>query len=296
MLTPEEMKLLYYIGKNDYTGRGEIIDAGAFCGGSAYALAAGLNDNPVVSSTKGRVHSFDLFRADESYTVAYIQNLFYSRFDEDGRLVSRTREVEVNESFLDIYLFQTQRYAESIQVHQGSLLEKRWGETEVEVLFIDVAKTQELQSHLFALFGDRLIVNRTILIQQDYHHAWHPYIHVAMEYLRPYFEILVSNAGATRAYRLISPLPSQALKRVIDYDFSAQERRDLLAQAVALCVPGEALVLDLVRVRQAVVDSDRDGIDAVAAEVIARHGSGASAGYVRESLRALLPPEFSVPS
>src|ERR1700704_5140207 len=46
MIGPEERRALYWLGKNWFTGRGEIVDAGAYIGASAFSIAAGLNDNP----------------------------------------------------------------------------------------------------------------------------------------------------------------------------------------------------------------------------------------------------------
>ena len=48
MLGGEERQFLYFAARDFYAGAGEIVDAGAFLGASAGALAAGLRDNPRV--------------------------------------------------------------------------------------------------------------------------------------------------------------------------------------------------------------------------------------------------------
>ena len=42
MLSAQELELLYTLARDQYTGQGEIIDGGAFLGGSTLALATGL--------------------------------------------------------------------------------------------------------------------------------------------------------------------------------------------------------------------------------------------------------------
>lgn len=289
MLIPEEVKLLHFLGSQVYTGQGEIIDAGAFCGGSAYAFAAGLSENGAVTRKSKRIFSYDLFRCDEPYTRDFVQNVFYSRYDEFGRLLHPIRTVEMNESFLDVFLFQTQRYSEMITPKPGSFLDFSWDDRPIEILFIDVAKTLELQSHAFKTFGARMIPGRTILIQQDFHHMWHPYIHVAMEFLRPYFDIVVSAVGATRAYKLKHAISASDLQRVIDYDFTVEERRRLLRQTVDLAPPEEQPLLEMVLVRQAVVDGDQAVLRQTVQEAWNTYKHSNYANYVAGSVAQLCP-------
>lgn len=54
------------LARDQYTGQGEIIDGGAFLGGSTLALATGLRDNPSVANRAGRVDLYDMFVADHS--------------------------------------------------------------------------------------------------------------------------------------------------------------------------------------------------------------------------------------
>lgn len=231
MIVPGEQALLYLIGRDVWTGAGEIVDAGAFCGASAYALAAGLHDGASDTRRDGRIWSYDLFAANDAYTRDYIQTAFYAFTDPAGAIKFCKREVAFGESFLDIFEFQTQRYASHIRAFPGSILDHAWDGSDIEVLFIDVAKTLEIQQHLFRSFLPKLIPGG-ILLQQDFHHAWHPYIHVAMEYLAPYFRITHPHVGATRAYQLIDRIPSTALDRVTRHDFAPDEAIGLMRRCI----------------------------------------------------------------
>ena len=51
MLSFAERATLFQLAKYCYRGRGEIVDAGAFLGGSAFSLGRGLLENPAVSAT-----------------------------------------------------------------------------------------------------------------------------------------------------------------------------------------------------------------------------------------------------
>src|ERR1700721_2160076 len=67
MLNEEEVKMLRWLSANHYRGAGEIIDAGAFLGGSTVAFCKGLRD----ADWRGRiVQSYDLFISDK-YSAAY---------------------------------------------------------------------------------------------------------------------------------------------------------------------------------------------------------------------------------
>src|SRR6185295_8740314 len=71
MLIPGEIRLLYRLGCHYYSGAGAIIDAGTFCGASAYALAAGVADNPRNLPKHRPVHAYDTFLARDEYTRQY---------------------------------------------------------------------------------------------------------------------------------------------------------------------------------------------------------------------------------
>src|SRR5688572_8941497 len=71
MLSEQELTLLYDLAGEHYTGQGEIVDGGAFLGGSTLALACGVRDNPHLTRKDGRVHSYDFFVSD-CFTSRYL--------------------------------------------------------------------------------------------------------------------------------------------------------------------------------------------------------------------------------
>src|SRR5262245_14469432 len=67
MLTRAERQFLYFAAREFYSGSGEIVDAGAFLGASALALAAGLHDNRTVRHKAKRISSYDFFEFADFY-------------------------------------------------------------------------------------------------------------------------------------------------------------------------------------------------------------------------------------
>lgn len=130
MLSAQELKLLYTLARDRYAGRGEIIDAGAFLGGSTLALACGLRDNPGTFSKQGRVHSYDRFVSDK-YVAQFI----------DGYPEGTSTRPYYDSVIADV--------ASYVLVDEGDIISRPWPtNSPIEILFIDVAKSWETNDFL----------------------------------------------------------------------------------------------------------------------------------------------------
>jgi hypothetical protein len=217
-LGEEERRCLCWLAKEVYTGAGLIVDGGSYIGASAYCLAEGLSQNPTTSFTEPSIYAYDLFVALDEYVVNDINE--------------KVRRMALNESYFDIFQQQTAKYCDLIKVFRGDICQYSLLDKPIEILFIDVAKTLEINKHLAREFFPALIPGKSLVIQQDFYHLWHPYIHVTMEYLRDYFEILDPLVRhQSRLYQLQSPIPTEHLDRITRYDFSLAERTKLLARS-----------------------------------------------------------------
>ena len=116
MLSAQELMLLYRLARDAYAGCGEIVDGGAFLGGSTLALALGLRDNPRVEDKQFRIHSYDYFVADH----------FVAQF------ISGVPEGESTRPYYDSVIAPV---ASHVAVHEGDLADR----FEQEVRGIDVA-------------------------------------------------------------------------------------------------------------------------------------------------------------
>ncbi len=246
MIGPEERRCYYWLGKSWLSGRGCIVDAGAFLGASTLCFAAGaaaggrrdFNGDPLV-------HAYDYFKVVDKYV---------------GEAISREfRPIAPGESYLDIFATQTGSYADMIRAYPGDFLERRWSGAPIEILFIDIAKTSELCAHAVAEFFPCLIPGRSVLVHQDYFHCWHPYIHVGMEFLDEEFELIDEHVPhQSRVWRLARPIPAEKVARLATYDLSKQERIALLDRLVEKSSDLSKPMNEVVRLWQRCLDHDFD--------------------------------------
>jgi hypothetical protein len=165
MLYEPERALLFWLGRR-FRAQGAIVDAGCFLGGSTYALAAGLAAGGRGPRASERlIHSYDLFRLDALTQAQY------------PRL---TAGLEPGDSLRPSYERLLGPHLNRVEVHEGDIREMRWSGGPIEILFLDLCKTWELNDHVLREFFPALIPHRSVVIQQDYVHEWLPHIPVSM--------------------------------------------------------------------------------------------------------------------
>jgi predicted O-methyltransferase YrrM len=198
MLSAQELELLYTLARDRYTGRGEIVDGGAFLGGSTLALACGLRDNTRVTNKRRRINSYDLFVSDH----------FVGQFIDGYPEGSSTRPY---------YDGVIKDVASEVAVHEGDITTFAWtSDNEIEILFIDVAKSWETNDFILHNFFPRLMPGASV-IQQDYHWPHTPWISIAMELLADHVTYLGSMPWATAHYRWERALaPGELPARLMD--------------------------------------------------------------------------------
>jgi organic radical activating enzyme len=260
MIGPEERRALYWLAKNWITGRGAIIDAGAYIGASAFSLAAGLSANPNIAGSRPVIHSFDYFRAIDDYVIRRLQQ-------DAGRIV------EPGDDYLDVFLRETHTYRRLIEPHPGDFLTMRWN-APIEILFIDVAKTPELNAHLLREFFPHLIPGHSVVIQQDFFHCWHPHIHITMEALAPYFEILDRRIDYTsRLYLCTKAIPPAALEEAACYAYSPEERLTMLDALAGKEIGDSRAMMEVVTMWQLALDGNNALLEQRQADLLQRHGA-----------------------
>jgi hypothetical protein len=212
MLSAQELDLLYTLARDRYTGCGDIVDGGAFLGGSTLALGCGLRDNRVVDDKRGRIHSYDLFRADK-----YV-NQFLPGYPEG----TSTRPY-YDQAIAEV--------ADQVTVHEGDITTSPWpADRPIEIFFIDVAKSWEINDFLLDQFFPNLIPGVSTVIQQDYHWPHTPWLSITMALLADHVTYLGSMPWATAYYRwdrAIAPGELPARLR----DLGADRLRDLAGRA-----------------------------------------------------------------
>ena len=253
MVGPEERACYYWLGRNWLTGAGCIVDAGCFVGSSTFAFAAGAADaGRRTYDGRKLIHAYDYFKVVDRYV---------------GEAISRDfRPISEGESYLDIFQAQTAPYADMIETHGGNFLSHRWHGDPIEILFIDIAKTSALNAHACGEFLPHLIPGRSVILQQDYYHCWHPYIHISMEFLSGELSLCDDHIlHQTAMWRLAKPIPKEKLDRLAAYDLTKEERLGLLDRLIAKASPKIRPMIEVVKIWQVCIDADWD----IAARTIA---------------------------
>jgi hypothetical protein len=247
MLTYDERALLYALGR-DLAPGARIVDAGCFLGGSTAALALGASER--VGQPARVIHSYDLFLVDHSAATHYPELIGDRRLGDDLRPVF---EEVVGPDLL-----------EYVETHPGDLLAQRWGGDPVDVLFVDVAKTWELNDHVAHEFFPALVPGRSIVVQQDYVHEWLPWIHITMQLLDRFFERIAVLEGSPSVVfgctRAIKPRDLPGRLR----DLSDDRLEELFERAVRAYAGEDRSILECAR---AVLLSELQGRDPAVAHL-----------------------------
>jgi hypothetical protein len=191
MLLMNELAVLFMLAKDHYTGAGEIVDLGPLLGVGTNALARGLAQNTRAIRKQKRIHSFDLFLAKGM-----------------GDVITETAK---SGSVLDRFLRNNADYLPYLSVSPGNILDLGWDRSPVEILFIDLAKTWELNSFVLRHFFPCLIPGPSVVVQQDYVHCAEYWIPISMEFLADYFELLYFLTGATAVFRCTQEIPAKLI-------------------------------------------------------------------------------------
>ncbi len=276
MLSLEERTLLHVLARDYARGRGAIVDAGCFLGGSTVALASGLAANPRARRRGLRVQTFDLFDMHPSFRADYPELVA----DIEGDSI-RPRFEDVVGSLLA-----------HVDVHAGDIRDRRWTGGPVEVLFVDICKSWEINDHVVREFFPALIPGRGVLIQQDLIHEWLPYLTITMGLFADYFELVATVPWCSAVYLLTRAIPASAIPARLDA--LAPERKFELFDAGCAPFTGEYRgVIECARaVLYAHVGRPSDGL-AHLERLGAEHGDSERVqgvrGAVRRYVTTLLP-------
>src|SRR5262249_7993152 len=142
MLLEDERKLLFYLASEYCRGRGCIVDAGCFLGGSTTALALGLRARQPTSDSgpPATIHSYDLFPG-EAWTIGmFLPSNFLP-----------------GQSFQDLFRENIRDVADLVEIHAGDITSQPWTGGAIELLFVDCAKHWQVSDFITAQLFPSLI-------------------------------------------------------------------------------------------------------------------------------------------
>jgi hypothetical protein len=250
MLSTDERQLLTWLTGSYYRGDGTIVDGGCFVGGSTVALGDGLRSN----GRDGRIHVFDRFKVED-----YMLDFYFSG---EGR--------RSGESFRPVFDRNTAHVAELITVHEGDLTQQRWSGEPIEILFIDISKTWELNDFIVEQFFPSLVADRSIVVQQDFVYAGCPWVALTMEHLSDHFEPISFAPDCSVAYLFRGGLPAD-IEPVTMLDHARQ--LELMDRAIARFRGGAGGVMQCAKAMLLIEHGDVEQ-----ARAIRRHVEGQGLG------------------
>ncbi len=197
MLSERERHLLFNLTESHYRGDGAIVDAGSFFGSSTVALAEGLRANPRFRTIMKKAVAKPIVSYDIGFLPAPLSG---SVTKETGGTVYTW-----GESFVPILERNIVGHEDIVELKIGDFLNEKWPARPIEICFIDLAKTNDLNVHTFRQLFPAFIPGQTLLVQQDFFFDRLPWIKVLMGYLSDHFEWL-GQVGPSALYRYTTPI------------------------------------------------------------------------------------------
>ena len=229
MMSMGEREFLYGIAKDYYKGDGLIIDAGTFLGASTVCLGSGLKENQdcqaAVSQWQKPIISFELGIANSQMPVSFKRHQVGQNLKAGDSFAPIVEEHiapvadVVNMQFGDIT--KTGKLKLAANLNKGA---------RVEILFLDVLKSPELNSFCFQEYFPRLIPRRSLVIQQDYLNGDLPFIHINQEYFADKFEY-VGEISSSAVFRLVHRITEQEVEELFENPPEGEERVSLVSKA-----------------------------------------------------------------
>ena len=247
MLSKMERRLLYSLARDYARDDAAIVDAGSFLGGSTVALLAGVRDRAQPWSGPP-VESYDLFQVDEYMVPKF--------FADD-------RSLRLGDSFRSRFDAHVARFEVPHVAHEGDITQIGWSGGPIDVLFLDVLKSWEINDAVLRDFFPALVPGRSVIVHQDYGWGDTPWIHIAVELMRDSLVLIDWMEWGSHVFFVERELPADVLQRgvgALDLDAKVALVDDAARRA-------EGWVLGMLEISRALLVAERDGPDAGLAEL-----------------------------
>ncbi len=203
MMSLVEREVLYGLASNYYEGKGAIIDAGVFLGASTRIFGKGVSVNAQKSEILGQFKK-PIVTFEHGQLGKGMMGFFERHSVETTDLIKGT-------SFVPLLRKMIKDVRPMVDLRVGDILKQKWDKTPIEILFLDVVKSAEINQFVFENFFPRLIPGKSIVIQQDYFIDRLPFLKISQELLDPYFEY-IGNAQSSGYFLLKKKIPAKAIK------------------------------------------------------------------------------------
>jgi hypothetical protein len=260
MLSKMERRLLYSLARDYASPDAAIVDAGSFLGGSTAALLAGVQDRPEPWSGPP-VASYDLFQVDD-----YMVPKFF--WDDPS--------VRLRDSFRSRFDAHVERFHVPHVVHEGDITQIGWSGGPIDVLFLDVLKSWEINDAVLRDFFPSLVPGRSVIVHQDYGWGDTPWIAITVELMRESLVLIDWMEWGSHVFFVESELPAELLERGVG-GLDLDTKLTLIEQAAGHT---EGWVQGMLEISRANLLAERDGPEATLAEFAAIRERHPHRGFV----------------
>jgi hypothetical protein len=248
MLSKAERRLLYTLAR-DYASDGAIVDAGSFLGGSTAALLAGLRDREQ-PWTGPPVESYDLFRVDD-YMIP--------KFFADDPLL------RLGDSFRPRFEAHLARFDLPHVVHEGDITSIGWSGGPIDILFLDILKSWEINDAVLRDFFPSLVPGRSVIVHQDYGWGGHEWIPITVELLRDSLVLVDRMEWGSHVFLVEGELPRDIVSSGVG-GLDLDAKIELVERGIA---HSDDWFQGMLEVDRALLIAERDGAEAALADLAA---------------------------
>jgi hypothetical protein len=202
----------------------------------------GLTDRPR-PWTGPPVATYDLFRV-EPYTITKF-------FGEDP-------SVRVGDSFRDRFDANIARFDVPHVVYEGDITEIGWPGGPIDVLFLDVLKTGEVNDAILRDFFPALRPGRSVIVHQDYGSGWLPWIPITVELMHESLQLIDGMEWGSHVFFLEGEVPAELIERGVT-GLELATKFELIDRAIAR---SEGWVRGMIELGRTHLVVERDGVEA----------------------------------
>jgi hypothetical protein len=249
MISPFEQDLLRRLARDYYDGASLIVDAGAFLGASTNVFAMGLRERGDVDQLRRRdtkpIQSYDLGLCDDFMATCVNEH--------------SNASLKPGDSFLPYLRENIVGTRDLVHLNEGDICQYA-PSGPVEIMFLDVCKTADVNRHTVRAFYPHLVPGRSVLIHQDFVHEWLPWIHVTMGALAPYFKF-IGTVAWSGVWLNTKPIPAAILDANPYETNTVAELNKFFDRAIApLTNAGQRLFVEQARARMLAEKGDKSGV------------------------------------